>query len=925
MNRLRRCISRLAAVAGIGLLAGSAGSALADFNSLSATPNTLFQNTTTSVRFVADVQPDPALIKNGIRLLRETNGVFGVVGTMNDDGLNGDAVANDNRYTLNLNVQTAGPSELNFRASAAYRGVLKRVQSSILPVQVVAPVDLQINAGQQEITLLEGESVSTAFTLQVSNQGGGLATVAATQAINPTGGLSVISDLPPGGFSTSSPMQTFVLQNSLTAEIAGEYTVTLDGTLSAGSTTDNASASILVHVLPANGVGKLDLTSYPSGLKQGTSEPITFSATYSLGSAQPEMIQLVETNEDGQPVQSLAAMEDDGVLPDVGEGDLLFTAESSVSAGAAGTARYFKAMAAFGDGSVAESQVLPIPSLPFDIGFLSGNPAFLVMDTASGESYYCDQVLITAEPDTPLDHIILAAASVRGTVIGAEPGIHAYQLAVPCNGVAGVQSAIATLEATSGITSAVPNIVVEPAAMTPNDSSYASQWAPKHVRTDEAWLITRGKAVTIAVLDTGVDYGHEDLSGAVVKGKDHINNDNDPKDDYFHGTHVAGIAAARGNNSKGIAGVAWETKVYAVKVCGGKAGMPGVGKVVGCEIAAQIAGLNEAKAKAKIINMSINNSTTSYKPLADAVAAALSAGRLVVHAAGNNNNSTEKYPCEKAALCVGNSTSSDTRSPTSNFGSHVNIAAPGHRILSTVPTFHEASGYSSETGTSMSAPLVSGVAALVWANNPSWTYSQVKDRLLKTTVPMPSQNIGPRIDAFDAVFNGSFEHDLSGWKVVGTGSAVDKLGPINPTKDKRMGMASTGPDAAVSQSELYQEFTIQPDVTELALSFSYAMITEEYPEWINQGFNDDFRVTLETPGGGQQDLALETVDGSAFTAIVGIDFPGGDSTVGWTGWKNVVSKKIPVAPGGGTYRLRVRDQGDGIFDTNGILDNIGFK
>jgi len=84
-------------------------------------------------------------------------------------------------------------------------------------------------------------------------------------------------------------------------------------------------------------------------------------------------------------------------------------------------------------------------------------------------------------------------------------------------------------------------------------------------------------------------------------------------------------------------------------------------------------------------------------------------------------------------------------------------------------------------------------------------------------------------------------------------------------------------------------------------------------------------VTLETPAGGQQQLALETVDGSAFTAITGIDFPGGDNTVGWTGWKHVVSKKIPVAPGGGTYRLRVRDRGDGIFDTNGIIDNIRFK
>ena len=225
----------------------------------------------------------------------------------------------------------------------------------------------------------------------------------------------------------------------------------------------------------------------------------------------------------------------------------------------------------------------------------------------------------------------------------------------------------------------------------------------------------------------------------------------------------------------------------------------------------------------------------------------------------------------------------------------------------------------------MAAPFVAGVAALVWSNNPTWTPAQVEERLLKTAVPLPGQQIGPRVDVFESLFNGSFEHDLSGWKVVGTGSAVNSLGSINPTKDKRMGMASTGPDAAVSTSDLFQTFTLQADVTELAISFSYAMITEEYPEWINRGFNDDFVVTLELPGGGTTQIAIETVDGSAFSAIGGIDFPGGDATVGWTGWKQIVSKKIPVAPGGGTYRLRVRDRGDGIFDTNGLLDNIRFR
>jgi hypothetical protein len=143
-------------------------------------------------------------------------------------------------------------------------------------------------------------------------------------------------------------------------------------------------------------------------------------------------------------------------------------------------------------------------------------------------------------------------------------------------------------------------------------------------------------------------------------------------------------------------------------------------------------------------------------------------------------------------------------------------------------------------------------------------------------------------------------------------------------KDKKMVMASTGPDGAVTTSDISRSFVIQPGVSEIKLSFSYAMVTEEFPEWVNRGYNDDLVITLEGPS-GPISVATETVDGSAFMPIVGIDFPGGDSTVGWTGWRQVVSRKIPVSPGGGVYRLRVRDRGDGIYDTNAIIDNIRFR
>jgi subtilisin family serine protease len=441
------------------------------------------------------------------------------------------------------------------------------------------------------------------------------------------------------------------------------------------------------------------------------------------------------------------------------------------------------------------------------------------------------------------------------------------------------------------------------------------------------------------VLDTGVWAGHPDLGGRVDNGKDFINNDSDPDDDHSHGTHVAGIVAATGNNGSGIAGVAWESRILAIKVCGGKVGVPNVGAIIGCPDSAVISGIVEAQSKAGTINMSLGGERTLLEKIAaglgftsayeKATQAARAAGTVVVAASGNANTDKEHIPCVYGGVfCVGNTTSADSRYADatfgSNYGAQVDIAAPGTSILSTVPTFSSSSGYGIKTGTSMAAPFIAGVVALVRADNPSWSPAQIEDRLLKTAVPLPGQQIGPRVDVFDAIFNGSFEHDLSGWTSVGTVSAVDRLGPINPVKDKRMAMASTGPDGAITSSSLSRSFVIQPGVTEITLSFSYAMITEEYPEWVGRGFNDDLVITLEGAG-NTTTVAIETVDGSAFTAISGIDFPGGDTTAGWTGWRQVVSKKVPVSPGGGVYILSVRDRGDGIYDTNALIDNIRFR
>lgn len=935
-NTAASLMLRLASVLFLGAVPPMAH---ANFNGLSATPNSLFANTPTTVTFIANLQPDSTLIKSGVRLLRAKEGVYTTVGTMHDDGLSGDAVAGDNQFTLVVSLPAADVGEYQFRASAAYSGVLRRLQSQTLPLQILPALDLQITAGQQEITLLQGESISTAFTLQLAKQGGGGATITAVQSVEPANGITLLTDLNPNGYSTTLDTQTFLVQDTLTGQVPGDYTVKLDGTLIASGASDQDTATIVVHVLPANGAGKLGLTASPGGLRTGTSTPVVFGAAYSTGPTTPASIDLFEVTSTGVVLHEQAVMRDDGVLADLGAGDQLFTTQTLLTAGPAGSVRYFKAIATFSTGAPIESAVIAMPSLPYQIGFAVANPAATVMEPGTNIRLQCDQVLVQFRQDTALAKIEAVVAAIDGKILGVEPVINFYQIGIPCNGIAGVRTALDVLRLYSEVSSAGANTWTSLAELKPNDANYASLYAPALTRADEAWLIARGKGIVAAVLDSGVDYNHPDLAGRVTKGHDYVNSDDDPQDDHSHGTHVAGILAAKGNNAIGIAGMAWDARILAIKVCGGLIGAPGVGLVGGCPDSAITSGILAAMTQAKIINMSISGPvsliekamnflgfTTAYQ---QAIEAATGAGVLVVAAAGNDNTADARLPCAyPGVLCVGNTTSADVRyaDPTygSNYGSQVDIAAPGTDIMSTVPSFSSASGYGYKTGTSMAAPLVAGVAALVWGNNPAMTRGQVEDRMLKTAVPL-TQQVGPRVDAFDAVFNGSFENDLSGWKVTGTGSAVPKLGPINPTKGKRMGMASTGPDNVVVQSDLYQEFIVREDVVELALSFSYAMITEEYPEWTKLGYNDDFRVTIETPDGTEHEIAKETIDSSSFTLIGGVDFPGGDSTVGWTGWRNITSQKIPVTAGPGIYRLRVRDRGDGVYDTNGVLDNLRFK
>ncbi|MEJ2558050.1 MAG: S8 family serine peptidase, partial [Anaerolineae bacterium] len=176
---------------------------------------------------------------------------------------------------------------------------------------------------------------------------------------------------------------------------------------------------------------------------------------------------------------------------------------------------------------------------------------------------------------------------------------------------------------------AEPNYIAYALDTIPNDPGYGSQWGLPQIKAPAAWDITTGGSdVTIAVVDTGIDLSHPDLSclGKLASGWDFVNNDATPDDDYGHGSHVAGIAAACTNNGIGVAGVAWGARLMPVKVLNGSGGGTYEDVAIGITYAADHG--------ADIVNLSLGGIDES-SALADAVQYAYDHGVLVVVAAGN--------------------------------------------------------------------------------------------------------------------------------------------------------------------------------------------------------------------------------------------------------------------------------------------------
>jgi subtilisin family serine protease/opacity protein-like surface antigen len=432
-----------------------------------------------------------------------------------------------------------------------------------------------------------------------------------------------------------------------------------------------------------------------------------------------------------------------------------------------------------------------LPAVLFLLLALAPNPA------RAAQHYIPGEIVVGLRPEAPDASIRKLHARIGSRRKTDLPLIHGQIVRLP-KGLS-VEDAVERFGRDPSVLFAEPNFIRRPLDLIPNDPDLNLQWNLPAIEAPEAWsTVHSAPDVVVAVIDSGVDYTHPDLTGNIWRNDgeipdDGIDNDgdgfvddsigwnfvgsqvcertdldgdgvedcscptddpavpddpgnNDPMDDYGHGTHVSGVLAAEGDNGIGVSGLLWQARVMPLKIidrnaCGS----------TGNEI--QAIGYAVARGAA-VINASFGGMDKSEGEKA-AVRAAADAGVLFVAAAGNDGKNDDDHPVFPAGYDIPNvisvaaSDPNDRLSPYSNFGQKsVDIAAPGDCILSTTPVgdfslrgsvscpgvpIGGTLGYLS--GTSVATPLVSGTAALLLAEDPSLSAPEVKSRIMLTADP----------------------------------------------------------------------------------------------------------------------------------------------------------------------------------------------
>ncbi|MFE6332426.1 S8 family serine peptidase [Streptomyces sp. NPDC057798] len=346
---------------------------------------------------------------------------------------------------------------------------------------------------------------------------------------------------------------------------------------------------------------------------------------------------------------------------------------------------------------------------------------------------------------------------------------------------ADVSDVIAEYEADPQVAYVVPDRLNKPLA-TPNDTEYAKQWdlfeTTAGMNVPGAWDVTTGTGVTVAVIDTGY-VAHSDLAANMVGGYDFISDatvandgggrDSNPADpgdwtaanecqsgdpaydSSWHGTHVAGTIAAATNNGKGVAGIAYGAKVSPLRVLGKCGGYDSdIIDAITWASGGTVSGVPANTNVAKVINMSLGGGGACTTATQNAINAAVNRGTAVVVAAGNSNANAANYSPASCSnvISVAAADRQGNRSYYSNYGTVVDIAAPGgetnsvttNGILSTLNAGAQGPGaesYEYYQGTSMAAPHIAGLAALMKSKNSALTPAQIESAIKTNARALP--------------------------------------------------------------------------------------------------------------------------------------------------------------------------------------------
>lgn len=440
----------------------------------------------------------------------------------------------------------------------------------------------------------------------------------------------------------------------------------------------------------------------------------------------------------------------------------------------------------------------------------------------------------------------------------------------------------------------IQNIPAVNPTATPNDPLYPQLWGMDNIEAPAAWdNITSSPSVVVAVIDTGVDYGHEDLAGNMwtnpgeiagngidddgngivddVFGADFFDNDGDPMDGDDHGTHCSGTIAGVGDNAIGVTGVTWDTQIMALRFLGPFGGS--TQDAIKCIDYAVDKG-------AHIISASWGGGPFSAE-LEAAIARAESAGVLFVAAAGNtggnDNDVNPHFPSSydlDNVISVGAINSSDSIASFSCFGKQsVDIGAPGVNIISTI----SGNNYASFSGTSMATPHVSGAAALIWASMSSPDADSVRDAIYKNARQVSSLTgfwgHNSVVSAAGGVQGG----------VLNVGFLGDGATPPPPPAAAKFAATNFGFGQNVTGDATVATVTLRVDQPGQFLVSANTSITSTNDALITTGFTDQ-------PDAGAmwyESLRFASVPANGWVNVgstITVDLPAGEHQFRWNMW-----------------------------------------